>query len=632
MADRSRRIELAAVVLPLLVLAMSGFACAATFTVMNTNDTGSGSLRDAITSANTTPTVVNNINFNVSGTITLGSPLPTIVNTSPGSLTIDGSGHAITVDGANLYQIFNVNLGATLNLQFLTLAHGVVVANVEGVGQGGAILNDGGTLKVSNCTFLDNQAIGSAVSGSGTGAPGRGGAIWDVGPLTVTDCTFSGNQATGGAGVSTGVGGGIGEGGAIFNDGDMTVDGSTFSDNHVSGGVGDGAVGGNGKGGAIGYEDGTATVINSTFSANQAIGGSGSSGGDGVGGAIFSVPALTVTNDTFSGNHATGTGGGIDNEGPLTVTNSTFSNNSAAVGGGGIDNEPLGTTMLKSTILATEPGGNCGGLITDAGYNISDDVSCPLASGTSVNGSTTLHLDPLGLQNHGGPTKTIALESNSQAVDFIPVAACKDQSSPTPLPLTTDQRGLPRPDPDNPDFCDAGAFELQTTPFVIAPNSERLQIARSNIPDSDHINMAFTFTENGFPACDAADDAFNGFFLVLESGTCAVHDHTSVLFFLDSWVVHTVNHQSYGTLFNADPPLTVSARMVELPTPAAPACGEWTLNLEIAGIDSTPLGDGPFSLILGNTDGDTECFDITNAIVGSQTPPPPHGVRRRKRR
>jgi len=567
------------------------------------------------------------------GTITLGSPLPTIVNTSPGSLTIDGSGQAITVDGASLYQIFNVNFGATLNLKFLTLAHGVVVANEQGVGEGGAIINNGGTLTVANCTFLDNQATGSAASGSGTGLPGRGGAIWDVGPLTITDSTFSGNQATGGAGASAGVGGGVGEGGAIFNDGDMTVSDSTFSDNRVTGGVGDGAVGGNGKGGAIGYEDGTATVINSTFSTNQAIGGSGSSGGDGVGGAIFSVPALTVTNDTFSGNHATSTGGGIDNEGPLSVTNCTFSNNSAVgVGGGGIRNEPLGSTTLKGTVMAAEPGGNCGGLITDAGYNISDDNSCAF-SGTSVNNSTTLHLDPLGLQNNGGPTNTIALEPNSQAVDFIPIANCTDQSLPTPLPLTTDQRGFPRPDPDNPDFCDAGAFELQTAPFVIAPNSERLQIARSTTAlNSDQINMAFTFTENGFPACDAADNAFNGFFLVLESGTCATHDHESVLFFLNPWVVHTVNHQSYGTLFNSDPPLTVSARMVELPTPAAPACGEWSLNLEIAGIDSTPLGDGPFSLILSNTDGDTECFDITNAIVGSQTPPPPHGVRRRKRR
>jgi hypothetical protein len=26
------------------------------------------------------------------------------------------------------------------------------------------------------------------------------------------------------------------------------------------------------------------------------------------------------------------------------------------------------------------------------------------------------------------------------------------------------------------------------------------------------------------------------------------------------------------------------------------------------------------------------CFDVTNAIVGSQTPPPGHGVRRRVRR
>src|SRR5208337_4684043 len=91
-----------------------------------------------------------------------------------------------------------------------------------------------------------------------------------------------------------------------------------------------------------------------------------------------------------------------------------------------------------------------------------------------------------------GPTQTIALQNNSEAIDFIPVADCTDQSSPTPLALTTDQRGLPRPDPGNPDFCDAGAYELQTTPFVLAPNSERLQIARSTTPNSDQVNMAFT--------------------------------------------------------------------------------------------------------------------------------------------
>jgi len=44
------------------------------------------------------------------------------------------------------------------------------------------------------------------------------------------------------------------------------------------------------------------------------------------------------------------------------------------------------------------------------------------------------------------------------------------------------------------------------------------------------------------------------------------------------------------------------------------------------------LGNGPFSLILSNPDGDQECFDITNAIVGSQIPTPTRKVRRRLRR
>src|SRR6202035_3318898 len=91
MADRNPRFTFAAIALPLLLLAMSGLARAATFTVNTTADTGPGSLRAAITSANAAPTVVNNINFTVSGTITLGSSLPAIANTSPGSLTIDGS-------------------------------------------------------------------------------------------------------------------------------------------------------------------------------------------------------------------------------------------------------------------------------------------------------------------------------------------------------------------------------------------------------------------------------------------------------------------------------------------------------------------------------------------------------------
>ncbi|WP_424664503.1 hypothetical protein [Candidatus Binatus sp.] len=52
------------------------------------------------------------------------------------------------------------------------------------------------------------------------------------------------------------------------------------------------------------------------------------------------------------------------------------------------------------------------------------------------------------------------------------------------------------------------------------------------------------------------------------------------------------------------------------------------MRIEFTGVDLTPLGDGPFALILRNPDGDAGCFDITNAIVGDQIDPPTRTVRR----
>src|SRR5277367_625539 len=565
MTDRIRAAALTAIALPLLLLAMSGLARAATFTVSNTTDpaspmAGDGSLREAITSANTAGGT-NNIQFNagVTGTITLGSTLPAIVSGETLTITGPTTSPGIAISGGNAVQLMVVNAGATLKLQFLTMEDGSVTGVFV---EGGAILNNG-TLTVADCTFSGNQAT------AGSQGIGVGGAIWSEGTLTVTDSTSSGNQATG-----------------------------------------------------------------------------GSQGGLGFGGAIFNAGTGTVTDSTFSGNQATVGGGAIVNDsGTLTVTNSTLSGNSAAsLLGGGIENGVGGTVTLKGTILADESsGGNCAlpdmpvliSPITDDGYNISDDDSCGFTmapSGTSINNSTTLNLDPAGLANNGGPTKTIALEPNSQAVDFIPVLDCTDQSMP-PVQLTTDQRGFPRPDPGNPTFCDAGAFELQTMPVVISSNGERVQIARSTAPDSDQVNMAFTFTEIGSPACDAADDAFNGFTVLLRTGSCgALVDDASLELMLEPWAVHTVNHQSYGTIFQSTPPETVSARMVQLPQPAAPACGEWTVNIEVAGIGTSSLGNGPFALILSNPDGNTGCFDVTNAIVGNQIDPPSRTVRRGVRR
>jgi predicted outer membrane repeat protein len=433
MADRIRSFVVALIVVPALFLAMSGLARAATLTVTNTNDTGAGSLRDEILAALPGDT----INFSVSGTITLGSALPAIAI----NLTIDGSGQSITIDGANSFSIFNAQTGVTLNLEFLTLAHG-------SADEGGAIFNQG-TTTVTNCTFSGNTAI-------------AGGAIFTNGAMMITNSTFSSNQAAGGGAIE------------LNNPSNVTITNSTFSDNQ-SGPHGPFE----GPGGAIANDGGKLSVTNSMFFDNQAFGGEGASG---LGGAIFN----TLDTETIPFTPAT-----------LTVTNSTFSGNKAEVSsptGGAIANFES-TASLKGNILASSTPNNCNAAVTDAGYNISDDGSCGF-TGTSIDNSTTLHLDPAGLRNNGGPTNTIALEPNSQAVDFIPVADCTDQSLPA-VQLMTHQRGFPRPDPGNPNFCDVGAFELQTMPVVISSNGERVQIARSTTPDSDQVNMAFTFTEIG---------------------------------------------------------------------------------------------------------------------------------------
>jgi predicted outer membrane repeat protein len=342
-------------------------AQALTITVNSVADPGAPgicALRDAITAANTESPVngcaagtgSDTIDFSVSGTIILGSTLPTIDNISPGSLTIDGRGQTISVSGNNAVQVMTVNSGATLNLQNLTVANGSSTG-----ASGGAGILDGGTLTVTNSTFSGNVSVDG------------GGIYIDLGStLTVTDSTFSGNTA-------------FDDGGGIDNNG-----------------------------------------------------------------------TLTVTNSTFSGNSGFDGGGGIYSVGTLTVTNSTFTDNSGGnVGGGGIYNDG-GSADVKGTILAASTGGNCLGSFTDEGFNLDDDGSCAFASGTTPDAD--IALDPAGLQNNGGPTQTVALESTSVAINQIPVADCTDQSSP-PMRLYTDQRGVIRPQFT---ACDIGAYEYDT--------------------------------------------------------------------------------------------------------------------------------------------------------------------------
>jgi CSLREA domain-containing protein len=469
-------------VVPVWLVLIPSALQANTITVNTTADPGTSaqcSLRAAINNANNkTSSALSScaagtgndaIVFSVSDTITLGSTLPAITNLG-GSLTIDGSGHKITVSGDGKYQVLAVDVGATLNLNKLTIANGsadsgggidnegtLIVTNStfshnSGSGQGGGIFNHGGTLTVTNSTFSYNS--------------GSGGGITTGGTATVTNSSFFNNS-------SSGVGGGI----KAYST--LTVANSSFFNN--SAGFG---------GGIYNHFGGTLTVTNSIFNGNS---GSGLGGG-----GIGNSGALTVTDSTFDFNGASGSaiesgaGGGIDNYGgTLTVTNSTFLANGASGSGGGIENYKGSTTVSNSILSNNTPGGNCGvfkATIDNGGYNISNDGTCHFGSFTAANGDTIGDdVMPLlkTLANNGGPTETIALKPKSPAIDAIPIDLCP----------ATDQRGAPRPDPgDTTAACDIGAFESGNLVWL-APSA--LDFGTINVGQSSAAQTVTLYNQSG---------------------------------------------------------------------------------------------------------------------------------------
>jgi CSLREA domain-containing protein len=286
-ATRARKKTFALIpLLPLASFALLDTAHAANLVVstladeQNAND--QCSLREAIINANANnqsgstdcPAGSSNaedlITSIVSGTISLGSPLPDITDTF--GITIDGEEN-LTVSGNSAVRIAFVQAGAKLNVQNLVLANGS--------GYCGALCNFGGTLTVGNSTFSGNS--------------GRyGGAVGNFADATlhVSNSTFDGNR-------SRRSGDYYGLGGTIFNRGSLTVTGSTFFKNAADR-----------AGGAIwtGF-DSSATVANSTFTGNSAV--------ESGGGIRASTGNLELINSTLSGN-AAAAGGGIS-RGTATV-------------------------------------------------------------------------------------------------------------------------------------------------------------------------------------------------------------------------------------------------------------------------------------------------------------------------
>jgi parallel beta-helix repeat protein len=440
------------------------------FIVTNTNDSGAGSLRQAVIDANAAAgsnTIgFDSTVFSVPRTITLTSGHIQLAAGTIGSAHIYGPGaHLLTISGNNNSKIFT-NLASTVSMSEMTLTGGNGLNASTGNTLGGAIYNnghltlnnliirgnsatvDGGGLytAVSSTIVCNDCLVTQNIANSDNNATGSGGGAYARGSITFNRSTISYNTTLG----TNRDGGGLasGQSNSLASIRDSNVVGNTAA---LGGGIGVGS-------------SGQFQSIRSTISGNQATSTHG--------GAIMVTSGnLEIQNSTISGNTAAGSGGAIyrTGAGPITgggsITLSTIVNNRASAPGGGLYNAASinAHITVRSSILANNTDNGTApdlfGTITSGGFNLIESVQ-----GATINGDTSTNItgtDPdLGpLQNNGGTTLTHMPNPGSPVIDKALFHF-----------LAEDQRGNLRPF-DNPsipnasggDGSDIGSVEVDSS-------------------------------------------------------------------------------------------------------------------------------------------------------------------------
>ena len=314
------------------------------------------SLRAAIAEGGT-------VSFGCSGTITLTQAIT--INTN---VTIVGFGALVTLSGGGRTRLFNVAPGVELRVHSLELIRGIAT-------NGGAILNDGGTLTLERVEFVGNSATPAVPGSTLPAGAGIGGAIYSrMGSVSASFCTFRSNSVYSAGSFEINP---PASGGAIYMEGGtLQLMNCVIATNMAIGGQGrsDGFPGiasaGTDAYGAAITTSGTGTVQRCQFIGNQAIGGdgvsamspvggstSGSSGGAANGGSIYNRGSLQVEECTF---HSNGTAGGNGGSGTLGTGPSGSGGGGGMARGAAIYNGGL-LTILGSTFATNSGTGGTGG-------------------------------------------------------------------------------------------------------------------------------------------------------------------------------------------------------------------------------------------------------------------------------
>jgi predicted outer membrane repeat protein len=346
----------------------------ATLTVTSTDDSGPGTLRDALAAASNGDTINFNLPNNSVIVLTSGE---LAVNTS---VTIDGSTATnLSVSGDNASRVFNVSVPAT----FI----GFTIMN------GNADINFGGGLSTSDAITLTHVTFISNTAGAGGGAYAagaatlngglfqnntgdNGGGLYAGSTLVLTGTQFISNTAAAGGGV------------AVY--GAATLNGGLFLSNTVTGlGVGGGL-----------YANSTLVLTDTQFLSNTAV----------FGGGIEGYGAVTLNGALFQNNTASNVGGGLYAVSTLVLTGTQFISNTAAVGGGALFLYDATTQRVVNALFARNTSSLGADLFSKGNVAI---LHSTFANPTSGNGvAIYIYTGTLGITNTIIANHTTGIEKN----------------------------------------------------------------------------------------------------------------------------------------------------------------------------------------------------------------------------
>ena len=332
--------------------------------VTNTNDSGAGSLRQAVATAASGQIIT--FNLSVPSTISLASPIAitkSVIVAGPGATKL-------AISGGGATRLFTILAKTSVTISGLTLTQGLATPD------GGAVYSLG-TLALTNDVFSSNFA------GTFAAPPRTSPAIpalrFDPRPRTVGGRPSRPPSAPRGQRPNQAP---AGLGGAVYNGFSLIVKGTSFVSNSVA----------QGSGGAIFSAAGTTLVVsNSTFDSNEAASG----------GAIDNAGLATLSNVTFTRNTGWpgggaptsggyGYGAAVDDSGNLTLSACTFANNVAggssrsSFGYGGAIAQYGGTLAVTgSHFTANVAGGGTNGSYGYGGAIYDDSTGAVTLNGTT---------------------------------------------------------------------------------------------------------------------------------------------------------------------------------------------------------------------------------------------------------